>query len=656
MRKYEKPFDVYELRQLIAEDPNGFIEKLKNVLLNEGAARAVALIKISGICYCVYGENKKDSLFRQAVKLFVDIDEGDNAEIKRLLYEVSCLDDLFKDFYSLMKESGVNTILRDSEVPYFLLACESTMCALLEYISGADWKIIENKYPVAKKPVNHERKPLAPVNDAMQLSYVYEGFVGHIGKVLTYFYYHDASFKGANTVLLKDKLEISSRHLQLFELFASLCLFYESWMHVNCRLIKKDEEIHFDPIDDDQYLDSQISLDRFNHLKNQDTAEFIKIIKDFEFQPTATALFPKGLRSYTEVFSGFLCEDLLGSYGLKENILGVTIAEWLRAFSIILENGIAFIKNRNAGARLTVSDWCILRDKSDWVCEFEKGGVAAKSASIIIDNLIFYSGAEDILDCPFIRFEDKLLCIPSAITSLDAAQSLLSNLSDKNIDISFKGKNFEDTVIKIVNNADILGFSLYEKDGDQEYECDLTFLISDELYFVECKSFTQPRTPREYYELLVKAYSATKQLSRISEYFLNRSRLLKKKFKKQEEWRPQKIHKIILSKANITPAFMNESIVIDSSTFIRFFKRDKVTIVKGSDKAVIYDSDSDGPITNEKFISYIHDPIHIKLMKENRIKKEVRIRIRDHILRFPKYVEKVPFYSFYEDKEYEGVS
>jgi hypothetical protein len=651
MKTYKQPFNVYEIRRIVIDNPDAFINKLNDVLLHEGIARAIELIKISGICYCVFGRNKNSSLLQRAVKLLADSCDEDNDGIIRLLYEISCFDQLFKDFSRLMDKAQFNRIPKEDEIPCFLLASESVISAILEYLAGIGWDIINNKYPVAKKPVNNQGEPLVPLKDIILLSYIYEAYVGHIGRILTYFYYQDASFKGSNKVLSKDNLEIASKHLLLFELFASLCILYENWMYLDCKLDKKDGEIYFNPVNDDEYLDSEISLDRFNHLKHQDAAELINVIKDFKFQPTTTELFPKGLRSYTEVFSGLSCEDLLGSYDLKEKVIGVAITEWLRAFSIITENGQAFIKKRSAEASLTVNNWCMLRDKNEWIHEFEKGGIATESANIIIDNLIFSSGAEDVLDYPFIEFEGKLLCLPSAITSLDAAQSLLSNLSAKNIDISFKGKMFEDNSLKIVKNADIPAFKLHEKHEDQEYECDLVFLISEELYFVECKSFIQTRKAKEYYELLVKAYEASKQLSRNAEYFLNQSSLLKEKFNKQTNWSPRKTHKIVLSKANITPIYMNESLIIDSSTFVRFFKRDKVAVIKGDRKiATVADPTCEGPITNEKFLNYIQDPIHIRLIKNNRVKKESGIKICDYTFYFPRYEEKIPFYGIYEEK------
>lgn len=650
MKTYKQPFNIYEIRSIVMNNPDEFINKLNDVLLQEGITRAIELIKISGICYCVFGRNINDSLFQRAIKLLTD-SYGDNNETKCLLYEISCFDELFKDFYRLMDKAQFNKIPKEDEVPYFLLASESMIGAVLEYAAGVDLDVINNKYPVAKKPVNNQGEPLVPLKDVLLLSYIYEAYVGHIGKILTYFYYQGASFKGSNKILSKDNLEIASRHLQLFELFASLCLFYENWMYLDCKLDKKDSEIYFIPANDDEYLDGKISLDRFNHLKNQYAAELITLTKDFKFQPDTMELFPRGLRSYTEVFSGLLCEDLLGSYDLKEKVIGVAITEWLRAFSIITENGQAFIKKRPIETGLTVNNWCMLKDKNEWIHEFEKGGIATESANIIIDNLIFTSGAEDILDYPFIEFEGKLLCLPSAITSLDAAQSLLSNLSAKNIDISFKGKEFEDKSLEIVKNVGIPAFKLHEKYEDQEYECDLVFLISEELYFVECKSFIQTRKAKEYYELLVKAYEASEQLSRNAEYFLNQSRLLKGKFNKQTNWGPRKTHKIVLSKANITPICLNESLIIDSSTFVRFFKRDKVAVIKGDRKiATINDPTCEGAITNEKFSNYVQDPIHIRLIKNNRVKKESGIKICDYTFCFPIYEEKTPFYGIYDDK------
>jgi hypothetical protein len=646
------PFDIYEIRQLIEKSPSNFIKELNDVFSNEGLTRAIELIKVSGICYSIFGKNKNNGIFQQALKLLIDTHGNDNDEVKRLLDEISYFDELFKDFYRLMSKVEFDKISKEDQVSYFLVASESLLSALVEYTANVDWSIIAKKYPVAKRPVNIRREPLDPIKDLLELSSMYENYAGYIGKILTYFYYQEMPFKGSDKILSADVLQIASRHLQLFDLFDRLSFLYENWRYVNCILKRENNVICFSPIDEDDYMARGISLDRFNHLKNQNTIEFIKKISHLSFQPTTSELFPKGLRSFSEVFSALLCEDLLGSYDLWQEVLGVRISEWLRAFSILVETGQRFIKERKAGTSLSVKDWCIIRDKKVWIDEFVKEGIVAENAEIIIDTLIFAPGAEDIFDCPFIPFENKLLCLPVVIANLDASQSLLSNFSTKEIDISFKGKRFEDNVTEIIRNAGIPVFNLYEKKCDREYQCDITFLISNEIYFVECKSFIQPRKPKEYYELLVKACEASKQLSRIAEHFLKHSDILRKQIGTQLEWPPYKIHKIILSKANFgTPLFMNDCYIVDSSVFITFFERKNFAIIEEDNQITIPVPVFTGPITNEKLLCCIQDPPQIKFIRNNRIKREYQVNFSDYKLRFPEFEEKVPLFGFYKEKE-----
>jgi len=646
------PFDIYEIRQLIKESPTNFIKELNDVLSDEGLTRAIELVRVSGICYSIFGKNKNNGIFQQALKLLIDTHGNDNDEVMRLLDEISYFDELFKDFYRLMSKSEFDKISKEDQVSYFLVASESLLSALAEYATNVDWSIIAKKYPVAKRPMNIRGESLDPIKDLLEISSMYENYAGYIGKILIYFYYQEMPFKGSDKILLVDVLQIAFRHLPLFDLFDRLSFLYENWMYFNCILRRKNNEIYFSPADEEEYMARGISLDRFNHLKNQNTIEFIKKISHFTFQPTTSELFPKGLRSYSEVFSALLCEDLLGSYDLREEVLGVKIAEWLRVFSILVETGQRFIKERKAGTSLSVKDWCIMKDKKAWIDEFVKEGVVAENAEIIIDTLIFTPETEDIFDCPFIPFEDKLLCLPIVIANLDASQSLLSNFSANEIDISFKGKRFEDNVTEIIRDADIPVFNLYEKKCDQEYQCDITFLISNEIYFVECKSFIQPRKPKEYYALLVKACEASKQLSRIAEHFSEYSDVLRKQIGAQLEWPPHKIHKIILSKANFgSPLFMNDCYVVDSSVFITFFERKNFAIVEGDNQIAIPVHVFTGPITNEKLLSCVQDPPQIKFIRNNRIRKEYQVNISDYKLRFPEFEERVPFFGFYKEKE-----
>jgi len=648
-------FKVYEIRQLIVKQPEQFIDLVKKVMFEDGLTQAIKLVKVSGICHCVYGNNTNSGLFNDVVKLLKAANGEDNVDIRRLVNEINVFGELFKDFFSLMSKAGFDTIPEADCVSSFLVASENIVSGVMEYAGGlisCNWDEIKNKYPIAKRPLDLSGAPLDPVKDLMRFSEIYDSYVVYVGEIIKFFIYKKIPFAGSDKVFLKKDLDISARYLQLFDLFNRLKFTYESWMFSDCILKQEGNNIFFSPIDEDEYLSRETSLSRFVHLKNQKSIEYLKVVHTINFQPTTADVFPKGLRSYGEVFAGMLCEELLGSHELKDTVLDVAISVWLRAFTIINEVGKKITSERQIGLKLSVNDWCLLRDKGEWINDFVQGGIEIKEAEIIIDNLIFTRGVDDILDCPFISFEDKILCLPSTITNLDASQSLLSNFCKKGIDISFKGYKFQNDITSLINEAGIVAVNLKESKEGSDYECDVFFKISDDLYFLECKSYIQPREPEEYYQLLSKISEDSEQLARISDYFSFRSETLRKKIDVGEKWQPHKINKIILSKANLgSPLFANGCYVVDESAFVRFFSRECFAIVMGNDRIELNDPNLLGGITNDKLINYIQDPPQIKLIKNNYAKVERRLKMSNYVFNFVEFNEKMPLFGFYNEKK-----
>lgn len=618
--------------------------------------RTIDFIKVSGICFSVYGKNENAKLLNDVMELLIGASGADTAEIKSLKDEINILDELFKNFFSLMNKAEFDKIPEESQVSSFLVASENVIGAVLEYSSSiinanVSWEKIKNKYPMAQRPMNIDNGPLESVKDLIELGAMYDNCVVYAGEVIKYFYYKKMPFVGNDKILLKDNTEISMRYLKLFDLFDRLKFTYESWMFGDCILRIEGDNIFFYPIDEYEYLSREVSLFRFNHLRNQKVAEYSREIKKINFHPTTRDFFPEGLRNHEEVFSGMLCEELLGSYELKDKVLGVAISVWLRAFTIINEIGKKVISERQVGLSLSVKDWCLLKDRQEWIDDFVQGGIEAEDAKVIIDELIFARGVGDILDCPYIDFEGKLLCLPSTITSLDASQSLLSNFSRKGLDISFKGYKFQDDVNSLINKSGISAYSLKESRDGVDYECDSFFRIADDLYFIECKSFIQPRTPQDYYELLAKVSDASEQLLRISGYFSCVSEDLRKKLKVDKNWKPHKINNIILSKANFgSSIFLNGCYAVDESVFVRFFSRESFAIIMGDDRLKLDDLNLLGEITNDKLINYIKNPPQIKFIKDNYVKVERRVKIDSCVFNFIDFKGKVPLFGFYNEQ------
>lgn len=101
---------------------------------------------------------------------------------------------------------------------------------------------------------------------------------------------------------------------------------------------------------------------------------------------------------------------------------------------------------------------------------------------IIIDFFTFNHKSQDLIDCPFILIDDQLVVIPSLTASADAARALASNFLNKNVNLDFKGGGFEDRIKAGFNINKIKNSRLYQKTSATEYECDVAFVIENDIF------------------------------------------------------------------------------------------------------------------------------------------------------------------------------
>lgn len=83
------------------------------------------------------------------------------------------------------------------------------------------------------------------------------------------------------------------------------------------------------------------------------------------------------------------------------------------------------------------------------------------------------------------------------------------NAIESNLD--FKGSSFENRTKAGCDINKIRNSRLYKKTDETEYECDVAFVIENDIFFVECKAHVQPYTTRQHANHLYKLYKETFQ-------------------------------------------------------------------------------------------------------------------------------------------------
>lgn len=112
-----------------------------------------------------------------------------------------------------------------------------------------------------------------------------------------------------------------------------------------------------------------------------------------------------------------------------------------------------------------------------------KNGFSNIEFEIIFNIFTFNNKSQDILDCPLIKVDDQFVLIPSLMIYADPARALSSNFLTRNSNLSFKGKGFEDRLKAGFKINKIKYSPLYKRVNDTEYECDVAFVMENDIFF-----------------------------------------------------------------------------------------------------------------------------------------------------------------------------
>jgi len=606
--------DIHIIEKMVKESPDIFLKFLKEQTPLQGIGFAIETLKASRACVDIFGGSNKSEIYLQALSVLNQLSPASN-EVERLSKEVNNFNNLFSEFEYLREKGGLNAIERDRQVPLFLLTAEILISSFANYSAALDY---HKKHPLFGDFTTNKYG----VNgfDIDKLAYVVESLCDYVGSLLHFFNYKKYPFENSGCTFLSEECRASLGYMNIFDKWNKVFQLYDSWCYVDCLLTEKESKKYvFQPNDKDQYLSKKVSTERFRHLRLSRGYQLASCASSHKnINHKNLILFPNGARSESEVAGGLLCAEFLGSEKLGDTILGVSINAWLRAFVMLAEAGEKFLRARNPDASLKLEEWCIISDKTEWVTLLEGGGITSHDSGIIIDNLIFDSDSKDLFDCPLVPFENKLLALPSFLAIIDPSQALLSNFINKDLDVSFKGNTFETYIRDLIRRSGLPYSKLSSNDGGENYEIDVAFILENDLYFIECKSFIQPTSFREYYSFLYKVFDASLQLNRSSGYFSANIGNVAKKLNLDNGWRPGKICKIILTKAMLGCSMIfNDCRVVDESSFVKFMTRDMPGVVIGKIKVPFEIDDFLGPITSKKLTNYIDNPFQIAWQRSN---------------------------------------
>ena len=227
------------------------------------------------------------------------------------------------------------------------------------------------------------------------------------------------------------------------------------------------------------------------------------------------ALPPKQFVSSEEVHAGVaLCEMLGYSIGDDcERPGGLRFLEWVRGYAVLKE----IARSRTAKDDPSGDDYAILLEKRELVDILQACGLEGALALQFIEGTCLRRSSHDMLNYPLIRVGTShyLLFPPIA---LNIALVVLSNLSNRGVELSRKGKMFERSVHEVFRKNDMDVFTFKARRDNQEFEYDAVVPWEDHLFVFECKNRSlSGNDPVRTYYFDLEVTSQAKQVRRLAD-------------------------------------------------------------------------------------------------------------------------------------------
>ncbi|MGG0889454.1 hypothetical protein [Cytobacillus horneckiae] len=626
-----KLWNHYELENIL-QDSKKIIPFLNEFMKNHSVEDTLEMIRISGVCFNVYNKGYK-KVSKKVISHIKSFYKDDQSKIEEFSEQIRLINSIFEDFFTLRESKELNQIPKNKESITFILSLEIMLGSLIEYINGNSLFRIKEVYPYVFSLFDEGKQKIVSagkdMNRVLGIADSIAEFSGSLLKVMG----ATKGNVGKLETMRMNYVRISREHIEMFDLWSTLLSIEQKWRFIGAdiNIDERKTNIH---LNNEKFLKAQeISKVRFKNQRSKWFADFNlsdKTELKNKINPNTISLAPKNYLCEDEAFFCIAIGEFLHTHNLEIKCLGVTLAEWIRAYIVIQIAAKDYLKERFASKKvrpLNIEDWTIVKKDEEWKNLFISKGISPSSAVVIMENFKFTIDSKDLLDCPFVVHDDILIVIPSVASHMDPSMSLISLLTKKNVDISFKGTGLEDDFLRKLNKQNIFTKKIKRVHNGETYECDAVFTLNNDLYFVELKAFGQPLTTREYYNLLLKVQganekincddnerSATEQLNRIVDFYASNLDIVKEELQLDSNYIPTNIYKIIVTTAMLGESmYYNDCYIIDTSVFVRFLDRIPPGFSFGKTFLKPHHEDFEGDISSEKLKNLLESPPQIEL-------------------------------------------
>ncbi|OJT96296.1 MAG: hypothetical protein BGN82_02650 [Alphaproteobacteria bacterium 65-7] len=193
---------------------------------------------------------------------------------------------------------------------------------------------------------------------------------------------------------------------------------------------------------------------------------------------------------------------------------GLGLAEWVRGYAVLKE-----IARERTAAVASPKGYHLVLDRQDVLASLVRCGLSSEKAERFVTLASLHRSARDMFDCPLVPVGSaQLLVFAPALLHLNIVTTVLSNLANRGVQLSRKGKAFEIAMQDFFKKQGLKVAAFKAHRGGEEYEYDLVVAWDGRLFVFECKNRSLSlNDPVAAYYFEQEARSAAGQVNRLAD-------------------------------------------------------------------------------------------------------------------------------------------
>ncbi|EON73848.1 hypothetical protein [Lysinibacillus sphaericus] len=610
-----------QIRKLENIKGENLLKLIKDHCQQNETNRAIELLKKSGICINTFGGGRpnKNEIFKKAIEA-INKQENSNVQLKRFIEEINILNTVYKDFNQNHMSTIEENVPANEHFGAYLIALELKLRSLHSELSEENGNISEN-------------------------------IIQSTGAILKYFNHKGFKINSSYFSFSKESIEQVKQHFKLASDHLLLSKITELWTYYDIPLQKTGDTYVISSIGNLMAQAKNVSHMTFmdKRIAKMTSDAYYDFITRHVYKNKA-ALPPNHYNSSNEKTSAEFLMRYLNIPDMNFFINNIPLNILLRAYTVLEQASKDFINENALYSSNRLDEVCIILSKSQWRKKFEAAGIPYKYVKQLMEFMTFSKQSNDLFDCPFIEFEDKLLTVPSVNLNTDSSRAILLNASKNKVNLGDKGLTFEKVILDTLKSQGIKCISKKKHENGTDYECDAIFSMGDTLYLVEIKNWNIPTTYKAYSYYLDDLNKTINQLNRIVDFYLRKDNFNEIQ-SELEVSNIKRIKKIILTNISVGMNSLNSDIyLIDDTMFRGYFTRTSPKKVETQNLNLTIHSNFEKFYNGEISDCQFNDFINIKPLLDYQIRRleeyefepfaDLGIKLKDYTFK-NLYIEKV---------------